>query len=144
MLKKAAFSPAQPRRAKTRRSAGKAATPQLTLVSRFTLLWNDARTPLADFFSILLGCADQRGNKRLQGPDDKIRSLLFVQEGHSRSLFRGIAQPSRIDVRLPLCDGPATLTVWLRCHHPIRLPTPTLCAAPCWRYTRDSSLSIAR
>ena len=23
--------------------------------SRFTLLWNDARTPLADFFSILLG-----------------------------------------------------------------------------------------
>ena len=54
MLKKAAFSPAQPRRAKTRRSAGKAAVPQLTLVSRFTLLWNDARTPLADFFSILL------------------------------------------------------------------------------------------
>ena len=55
MLKKAAFSPAQPRRAKTRHSAGKAATPQLTLVSRFTRLWNEARTKLADFFSILLG-----------------------------------------------------------------------------------------
>ena len=48
------FSPAQPRRAETHRSAGKAAAPQLTLVSRFTLLWNDARTPLADFFSSLL------------------------------------------------------------------------------------------
>ena len=45
----AAFSPAQPRRAKTRRSAGKAADLQLTLVSRFTLL-------LAHFFSILLTC----------------------------------------------------------------------------------------
>ena len=61
MLKKAAFSPAQPRRAKTRRSAGKAAVPQLTTrftfhASRFTLLWNDARTTLADFFSILLRC----------------------------------------------------------------------------------------
>ena len=48
MLKKATFSPAQPRRAKTRRSAGKAAAPRLTLVSRLTFhgLWerceNDA------------------------------------------------------------------------------------------------------
>ena len=36
MLKKAAFSPAQPRSAKTRPVPGKAATPQLTLVSRLT------------------------------------------------------------------------------------------------------------
>ena len=60
MLKKAVFSPAQPRRAKTRRSAGKAAAPRLTTrftfdVSRFTAAWNAARTKLADFFSILLG-----------------------------------------------------------------------------------------
>jgi len=36
MLKKTAFSPAQPQRAKTRCSAGKTAAPRLTLVSRFT------------------------------------------------------------------------------------------------------------
>jgi len=50
-----------PRRAKTRRSAGKAATPWLTLVSRFTfhasrftIPGSDARTPLADFINSLL------------------------------------------------------------------------------------------
>ena len=46
--------PAQPWRAETRLVPSKAAAPQLTLVSRFTLLWNEARTRLADFFSILL------------------------------------------------------------------------------------------
>ena len=46
------LSPAQPRRAETRRSAGKAAVPQLTLVSRFTLLWSEPRTKLGACFSI--------------------------------------------------------------------------------------------
>ena len=54
MLKKATFSPAQPRRAKTRHSAGKAAHLFTFHASRFTVLGSDARTPLADFFSILL------------------------------------------------------------------------------------------
>jgi len=57
--KKAAFSPAQPRRAKTRRSAGKAAAGTNMLftsyASRFTAAGSAARTPLADFFSSLLG-----------------------------------------------------------------------------------------
>ena len=62
------FSPAQPRRAKTRRSAGKAAASE---EARHTLRYveplSEARTKLADFFSILL----QRwrgfsGSKRLE------------------------------------------------------------------------------
>ena len=53
--KRSDFSPAQPWRAETRLVPSKAATPKLTLVSRFTVLGNDARTKLADFFSILLG-----------------------------------------------------------------------------------------
>src|SRR5712692_8204896 len=55
------FSPAQPRRAETRLVPSKAATPRLTLVSRFTphvsrftVPESHARTLLADFFSILL------------------------------------------------------------------------------------------
>ena len=54
MLKKADFSPAQPWRAETHLVPSETAAPQLTLVSRFTLLWSAARTMLADFFSILL------------------------------------------------------------------------------------------
>ena len=60
MLKWPLVSPTQPRRAKTRRSASKAAIPYLvsrkrTMLHgvRFTHL-SDARTPLADFFSMLL------------------------------------------------------------------------------------------
>ena len=56
IFKMAAFSPAQPRRAKTRRSAGKAArgAPFATFhVLRLTF-HASARTLLADFFSILL------------------------------------------------------------------------------------------
>ena len=97
-----------PRRAKTRRSAGKAATPWLTLVSRFTfhasrftIPGSDATclrealrrrqgTPLADFFSILLGyfrnvaginvqnLADgQPTDRRFDGVagDEKVRSI---------------------------------------------------------------------
>ena len=53
------FSPTQPRRAKTRRSAGKAAAPRLIprftfYASRFTAAGSEAKTKLADFFSILL------------------------------------------------------------------------------------------
>jgi hypothetical protein len=58
MLKKATFSPVRPRRAKTRRSAGKAAASE---GARRTLRYGEplsnARTQLADFFSIPL--ADQ-------------------------------------------------------------------------------------
>jgi len=54
MLKKQDFSPAQPWRAETRLVPSKPTTPQLTLVSRFTVPGSEARTPLADFFSILL------------------------------------------------------------------------------------------
>jgi len=85
MLKKATFSPAQPRRAETRRSAGKAAASeevrryvphivcgrsplqQVLANGKAPLMLpvseklnveplSEARTPLADFFSILLAC----------------------------------------------------------------------------------------
>jgi len=58
------FSPAQPWRAETRHSAGKAAGnfsfPQRFTfhASRFTVLESDARTPLAGFFNSLLGLFD--------------------------------------------------------------------------------------
>jgi hypothetical protein len=63
------FSPAQPCRAETHLVPSKAATPRLTLVSRFTISGSEARTPYgkrrvsarrgragekSDFFSILL------------------------------------------------------------------------------------------
>ena len=55
MLKKARLLTPQPRRAKTRRSGGKAAASE---EARRTLwyveLLSDVRTPLADYFSILL------------------------------------------------------------------------------------------
>ena len=55
MLKKATFSPAEPRRTKTRHSAGKAAASE---DARHTLRYveplSEARTMLAEFFSILL------------------------------------------------------------------------------------------
>ncbi len=71
MLKKSTFSPAQPRRAKTRRSTGKAATDesaggvafspahpkllrQLVLQVGYVEDAFEARTTLADFFSFLL------------------------------------------------------------------------------------------
>ena len=55
MLKKAAFSPAQPRRVKTRRSAGKAeASEEARRTLRYVEPLSEVRTPLADFFSILL------------------------------------------------------------------------------------------
>ena len=61
MLKKAAFSPAQPWRSETRLGPGKAAASE---EARRTLLryvepLSEARTPLADFFSILLGLQDR-------------------------------------------------------------------------------------
>ena len=49
--------------------------------SRFTLLWNDARTPLADFFSLLLG-----GNSCLsfvKGKSDPKRRTLVDGTLHS-------------------------------------------------------------
>ena len=53
MLKKATVSPAQPRRAVTRHSAGKAAANNVFIrITHHTSLV--ARTPLADFFSIRL------------------------------------------------------------------------------------------
>ena len=57
--KRPAFSPAQPRHAEMRLFPNKAATPRLTArftfhASRFTVPGSDARTPLADFFSILI------------------------------------------------------------------------------------------
>ncbi|MGH7181610.1 MAG: hypothetical protein ACREJN_06515 [Nitrospiraceae bacterium] len=55
MLKKATFSPAQSRRAKTRRSAGKAAAnEEARRTLRYAEPLSEASTPLADFFSILL------------------------------------------------------------------------------------------
>src|SRR5207253_9928766 len=50
-------NPGVPRRAL---SAGKAAAPRLTLVSRFTVPGNDARTMLEDFFNSLLVSAGGR------------------------------------------------------------------------------------
>jgi hypothetical protein len=56
MLKKAAFSPTQPRRAKTRCSTGKAAaSKEARRTIRYVESLREARTKLADFFSILLG-----------------------------------------------------------------------------------------
>jgi hypothetical protein len=60
--------PGAPRRAL---SAGKSAAPRLTLVSRFTVPGSEARTPLADFFSILLNVADGRGRKQSLNQADK-------------------------------------------------------------------------
>ena len=58
MLKKASFSPAQPRHAKTRRSTGKAAASEgARRTLRYVEPLSDARTPLEDFFSILLNVA---------------------------------------------------------------------------------------
>src|ERR1043166_6042345 len=55
MLKKTVFSPTQPRRAKTRRSAGKvAASEEARRTLRYVEPLSAARTPLEDFFSILL------------------------------------------------------------------------------------------
>ena len=57
------FSPAQPRRAETRRSAGKAAclpehrqsaSEEARRTLRYVEPLSETRTPLADFFSILL------------------------------------------------------------------------------------------
>ena len=54
MLKKATFSPAQPRRAKTRPSAGKAAaSEEARRTLRYVEPLSDVRTKLAGFFSIL-------------------------------------------------------------------------------------------
>ncbi len=53
--KRPEFSPAQPRRAKTRRSAGKAAaSEEARRTLRYVEPLSDARTTLAGFFSILL------------------------------------------------------------------------------------------
>jgi hypothetical protein len=54
MLKKTRLLTRPPCRAETRLVPSKPAAPQLTLVSRFTVPGSEARTPLADFFSILL------------------------------------------------------------------------------------------
>jgi hypothetical protein len=56
MLIKATLSPAQLRRAKTRRSAGKAvASEEARRMLQYVEPLNEVRTPLTDFFSILLG-----------------------------------------------------------------------------------------
>ena len=53
--KRPVFSPAQPRRAKTRRSAGKAtASEEARRTLRYVEPLSEARTLLADFFSVLL------------------------------------------------------------------------------------------
>jgi hypothetical protein len=56
MLKKATFSPAQPRRAKTRRSASKAAgeSKPEAYPQGYVEDFDEPRTPLAGFFSVLL------------------------------------------------------------------------------------------
>ena len=55
MLKKATFSPAQPRRAKTRPSAGKAAaSEEARRTLRYVETLSDVRTLMADFFSVQL------------------------------------------------------------------------------------------
>jgi hypothetical protein len=55
MLKKAAFSPAEPQRAKPRCSTGKAAaSEEARCTLRYVEPLREARTPLADFFSVLL------------------------------------------------------------------------------------------
>ncbi len=108
MLKKAAFSPAQPWRVLhppsmnlprqplhpgTRLVPSKAAAPQLTLVSRFTFhasrftaAGSEARTKLADFFSILLL------NARLAlEPAHILHDLIDIPGGHAFDL-RHIAE----------------------------------------------------
>jgi len=58
MLKKAAFSPAQPWRTKTRLSPDKAAaSEEVRRTLRYVEPLSEERTPLADFFSILLAYA---------------------------------------------------------------------------------------
>ena len=60
------FSPAQPRRAETRRSAGKtAASEEARRTLRYVEPLNDARTPLAGFFSILLEFVDGDGTEQI-------------------------------------------------------------------------------
>jgi len=54
LFRKARLLTLPPWRAETRLVPSKAAAPRLTLVSRFTVLGNDARTPLADFINSLL------------------------------------------------------------------------------------------
>jgi hypothetical protein len=53
MFKKASFSPAQPRRAKTRLFPGKAGASEVLFPYGEPL--SEARTKLGDFFNILLG-----------------------------------------------------------------------------------------
>ena len=79
------FSPAQPRRAETRRSAGKAAGGMLFL-QRFTF-HASTRTLLADFFSIQPGIADYQCRYPLM-----ISSILFRINGMEARRMTGRQQ----------------------------------------------------
>jgi hypothetical protein len=58
MLKKASVLTRPPRCAETHRSTGKAAaSEEARRTLRYVELLSNARTPLADFFSILLNCS---------------------------------------------------------------------------------------
>jgi hypothetical protein len=83
MLKKATFSPAQPRRAKTRRSAGKAAASEDPEAKPLGYVEDafDARTPLADFFSILPNQLNSR-------EDLWLKSLMSMPINFSSTLGR--------------------------------------------------------
>jgi len=61
--------PRQTLRPGTRRIPRKAAAPRLTLVSRFSVLGSEARTKLADLFSILLGSSYAAGPLGKAGSD---------------------------------------------------------------------------
>ena len=78
------FSPAQPWRAETRLVPSKAAAPRLTLVSRFTVPWSDARTKLMACLSTLLEqITDQL--HRLFGRDGGINEMRreIFEQAHS-------------------------------------------------------------
>jgi hypothetical protein len=70
--KRPAFSPAQPRRAETRLVPSKAAALRLTSfhVLPFTVFESEARTPLADLFSILQDGGFRKWQTRSSAPDD--------------------------------------------------------------------------
>ena len=71
------FSPAQPRRAETRRSAGKAAaSEEARRTLRYVEPLSDARTKLADCFSILLEFPCQPVDNHTRHLRDRLRRVL--------------------------------------------------------------------
>ena len=148
MLKKAAFSPAQPRRGETRRSAGKAAASKEarryiphfvwavrpcngswrtekppTFPTSQKLLLNvkplsEARTPLADFFSFLLGFPSRVG--RGAGPLARTQWRGADPESRDRAYLTASIGTQGIAVEGTSCDCPRFLKQAVREPEPCR------------------------